>query len=137
MARSLRHHPLLKYFGVFFDRSLGMEDQINLISIQCLYQLCNIGRIRKLITENVCKTLVCSFATSRLNYGNASLYWLSLNSVSRLQIIQIQRLEIYQGQEHDHHWNFESSKSYLRLFLCPSRKVTFIYTALCKLYVPI
>ena len=65
-----------------------MDDQISSISKQCFYQLRNIGRIRKYITESACKTLVCSLVTSRLDYGNVLLYGLSSGSLSRLQRIQ-------------------------------------------------
>lgn len=78
--------------GVFVDWTIHFDDQIikasssvknmyswygrpdSLISKQCFYQLCNIGSIRELITENAFKVLVCSLGTSRLDYGNALLY---------------------------------------------------------------
>lgn len=78
----------VKNLGVLFDRSLGMIDQISLISKQCVYQLSNIDRIQKLTTKNYCKTLVCSLFTSRLDCGNASLYGLSSSSLSWPQRIK-------------------------------------------------
>lgn len=77
---------------VFLDWTINFDDQIieasssvknlyswygkpeSLISKQSFYQLCNIGSIRELITENAFKILVCSLVTSRLDYGNALLY---------------------------------------------------------------
>lgn len=78
--------------GVILDRTINFDDQIIeasssvknlyfwygrpkiLISKQCFNKLFKIGSIRELITENTFKVLVCSFVTSRLDYGNALLY---------------------------------------------------------------
>lgn len=78
----------VRNLGVLFDRMLTLDDQISSISKQCFYQLRNIGRIRKLISENACKTLVCTLVTSRLDYGNALLYGLGSSSLSKLHRIK-------------------------------------------------
>lgn len=93
----------VRNLGVLFDRTLTLDDQISSISKQCFYQLRNIGRIRKLISENACKTLVCSLVTSRLDYGNALLYGLSSSSLSKLQRIQNTAARIItRTKKHDH-----------------------------------
>ena len=58
------------------------------MSRACYYQLRNIGRIRPLITEDACKTLVCSLVTSRLDYANALLFGINTTEIAKLQRIQ-------------------------------------------------
>ena len=58
------------------------------MSRACYYQLRNIGRIRPLITEDDCKTLVCSLVTSRLDYANALLFGINTTEIAKLQRIQ-------------------------------------------------
>ena len=48
----------------------------------------NIGRIRSLITDDACKTLVCSLVTTRLDYGNALLYGTNSCVMNKLQRVQ-------------------------------------------------
>ena len=62
----------VKNLGIFFDRTLCM--QVSAITKSCYFQIRNIGRNRSYITEDACKTLVCSLIASRLDYGNALLY---------------------------------------------------------------
>lgn len=65
-----------------------MEHQASSISKACFYQIRNIGRIRTHITENACKTLVCSLVTSRLDYGNALLHGVNSSIITKLQRVQ-------------------------------------------------
>ena len=48
----------------------------------------NVGRIRPYITENACKTLVCSLVTSRLDYCNSLTNGLPASVIQRLHKIQ-------------------------------------------------
>ncbi|XP_063416213.1 uncharacterized protein LOC134697855 [Mytilus trossulus] len=77
-----------KNLGVYFEKTLTMDKQINAISKLCFNQIRNIGRFRPFITEEACKTLVCSLVTSRLDYGNALLYGLPATSIQRLKRVQ-------------------------------------------------
>ncbi|CAC5417004.1 unnamed protein product [Mytilus coruscus] len=79
----------VKNLGVYFDKTLAMDQQISATSKSCFYQIRNISRIRPFITENAAKTLVCSSVTSRLDYGNALLYGFPLNAIQRLQRVQL------------------------------------------------
>ena len=49
-----------------------MEKQVNAVTKSCYYHIRNIGRIWQYITEDACKTLVCSLVTSRLRKCSAS-----------------------------------------------------------------
>ncbi|XP_062609775.1 uncharacterized protein LOC134271589 [Saccostrea cucullata] len=93
----------VKNLGVFFDSVLNMDNQIRNITKSCYHQLRNIGRIRPLISESACKTLVCSLVTSRLDYGNALLYGICTSSLTKLQRIQDTAARIItRTKKHDH-----------------------------------
>ena len=77
-----------KNLGIFFDKTLSMEQQVSAVPKSCYHQIRNIGHIRSYITENACKTLVCSLVTSRLDYGNALLYNVNSSVIARLQRVQ-------------------------------------------------
>lgn len=80
--------PCVKNLGVFFDSSLTMEKQVSSVAKSCFYQIRNIGRVRKFLTTDACKTLVHSLVTSRLDYGNALLYGITGGLLGRLQRVQ-------------------------------------------------
>jgi len=61
---------------------------VNYICKSCYYQIRNIGLIRKYINDETCKTLVQVLIISRLEYGNALLYYIPLSLTNRLQRVQ-------------------------------------------------
>ena len=65
-----------------------MEQQVSAVAKSYYHQIRNIGHIRSYITENTCKTPVCSFVTSWLDYGNALLYNVNSSVIARLQRVQ-------------------------------------------------
>ena len=71
--------------GIFFDKTLSMEQQVSAVAKSFYHQIRNIRYIRSYITENACKTLVCSLVTSRIDYGNALLYNMNSSVIARLQ----------------------------------------------------
>ena len=79
---------VVKNLDVYFDRTLSMEKQVNAVTKSCYYQIRNIDRIRQYITEDACKTLVCSLVTSRLDYGNALLFEVNSGLKYKLQRVQ-------------------------------------------------
>ena len=78
----------VKNLGVYFDKTLSMEQQASAVTKSCFYHIRNIGRIRSLISDDACKTLVCSLITSRIDYGNALLYGTTQSVTSKLQRVQ-------------------------------------------------
>ena len=100
---SLTNVSFVKNLGTFFDRTLCMQKQASAITKSCYFQIRNIGRIRLYITEDTCKTLVCSLVTSGLDYGNVLLYGVNTNIISKLQRVQntAARL-ITRSKKHDH-----------------------------------
>ncbi|XP_078330690.1 uncharacterized protein LOC144624664 [Crassostrea virginica] len=83
----VREVSSVKDLGVWVDKALSMQMQISSRSRACYYQLRNIGRIRPLITEDDCNTLVCSLVTSRLDYANALLFGINTTEIAKLQRI--------------------------------------------------
>lgn len=78
----------VKNLGVYFDHHLTMEKQVSSLLKSCYYNIYNIGRIRRTITTQACKTLVNSLVTSRLDYCNCLLYGLNKSELNRLQKVQ-------------------------------------------------
>ena len=78
----------VRNLGIIYDQRLTMESHISSISRTCSMYLYNIGRVRKYLTKDACKTLVHAFIISRLDYCNALLYGLPKSSIYRLQKIQ-------------------------------------------------
>ena len=79
---SARH---VKNLGVIQDSCLTMEQQTNAITKACYFQ---IGKIRRFITTDACKTLVHATITSRLDYANVLLYGLPQSLLAKLQRVQ-------------------------------------------------
>ena len=78
----------VKNLGVMFDSTLSMQDQVNSVCKSCYMHLRNISRIRCYLTPDVCKSLVNSLVTSRLDYCNATLYGLPNTMLRKLQQVQ-------------------------------------------------
>ena len=78
----------VKNLGVIQDSHLTLEKQINNVSRSCYHQIRNIGRIRRYITTDACRTLVQANVTSRLDYANSLYYGLPNTLLSRLQMVQ-------------------------------------------------
>ena len=55
----------VKNLGMYFDKTISMEQQASAITISCFQQIRNIGRIRSLISVDACRTLVSSLVISR------------------------------------------------------------------------
>ena len=80
--------PFVKNLGVHFDKALNMRKHLSALVKSCFAQIRTIGRIRPYLTESACKTLVATLVTSRMDYGNAILYGINNNVLSKLQRVQ-------------------------------------------------
>ena len=67
---------------------LSMEKQVNNITRACYYQIRRIGKIRRSIATDACRTLVQETLTSRLDYANVLLYGIPQTLLNRLQRVQ-------------------------------------------------
>ena len=77
--------PYAKNLGAYFDRTLSMENQCNVIARSCFFHIRNIGCIRHFISEDACKMLVNALVIYRLDYGNALLYGRTKKLTDKLQ----------------------------------------------------
>ena len=66
--------PHIKNLGVTLDNALSMESYVRTVSKTCRYHLRNISRIRHVLSDDACRTIIQALVTSRLDYSNALLY---------------------------------------------------------------
>ena len=78
----------VKNLGVTLDTALSMESHVRTVSKTCRYHLRNISRIRHVLSEDACRTIIQALVTSRLDYANALLYGLPEKITSHLQRVQ-------------------------------------------------
>lgn len=122
----------VKNLGVYFDQSLSMTKQISAVSKSCYHQIRNIGRIRKYITTDACKTLMCSLVTSRLDYGNALLFGLPTCQLQRLQRVQNTAARVVsRTRKTDHITPVLKSLHWLPIFYrCQYKLLLYVFKAL-------
>ena len=78
----------VKNLGFFLDSNLTIEHQIKHVVKKCFFNICNIGKIGKVLTVESCKVLVNSQVISHLDYCNAIYYGLPSYLILRLQRVQ-------------------------------------------------
>ncbi len=78
----------VRNLGVMFDCGMTMGAQVSNITRSANHQLINIGRARKMLTDEATKLAVHTLVTSRLDYCNSLLIGISDNHLQRLQNIQ-------------------------------------------------
>ena len=81
--------------GVTFDQFLNFDDYISGVCRSTHFYLRNIGRIRHLLSYDVCAQLIHAPISIRLDYCNSLLYNLAKSSIERLQKIQNQAARIF------------------------------------------
>ena len=80
--------PVVRNLGVMFDRELSMKDQVTNICRQSMASIRRIGKIRNVVDDDLCKTLINQLVTSRLDYCNSLLSGIPAVQLQRLQRIQ-------------------------------------------------
>ena len=78
----------VRNLGVVFDTSMKMNEHISHLSAVVNFHLWNLWRIRRFIDKETCHSAVRALVTSRLDYGNALLYGITSQNLSRLQRLQ-------------------------------------------------
>ncbi len=78
----------VRNLGVIFDDQLTFKDHIAKTARSCRFALHNIRKIRPFRTERAAQLLVQALVISRLDYFNALLAGLPLNTIKPLQMIQ-------------------------------------------------
>jgi len=74
--------------GVIMDSRLSMEAHINQVTSSCYFNLRNIGKIRRNLTEEATITLVQALVVSKLDSLNAILYGVPDKLIRKLQLVQ-------------------------------------------------
>ena len=77
-----------KNLGVLFDSSLSYQQHVGNVCKKAYFQIHNIGRKRKFLTTECCKTLVNTLVTVHLDYCNSLLYGLPQMLLGRLERVQ-------------------------------------------------
>ena len=126
---SIESVPCVKNLGVFFDQHLTMEKQVSGVVKSCNFQLCNIGRIRRFLTTEACKTMVNSVITSRLDYGNCVLHGVNKTTLDRLQRVQNTAARIItRTSKREHITPILAELHWLPVFYRPQFKIlTYVY----------
>ena len=78
----------VRNLGVVQDQSLTMEKHVSSVTRACYSQIRLIGKIRKYITTDACRSLCQSTVIARLDYANVLLYGLPKSLLRRLQLVQ-------------------------------------------------
>ena len=76
--------------GVIFDQFHNFDEYISDVCRSTHFHLRNIGRIRHLLSCDVCAQLIHALISIRLDYCNSLLYNLPKSSIERLQKIRNQ-----------------------------------------------
>ena len=77
--------PVVRNLGAYFDTTLNMEKHTSAVSKSCYFHIRNIGRIRNLVDDNTCKTLMHALVTTRLDYANALMIGVPVKVIQKLQ----------------------------------------------------
>ena len=78
----------IRNLGVMFDSGMTMAAQVSDIVKSANFHLVNIGRARRLLTDDATKLAIHTLITSRLDYCNSLLIGISLRLQRKLQNIQ-------------------------------------------------
>jgi len=78
----------LKSLGVISDPRLTFERQVSSVCKACNYHIWALRHIRRVLPQDVAKTLASSIVTSRLDYCNGVLYGTPNSATQKLQKVQ-------------------------------------------------
>jgi hypothetical protein len=83
--------------GVMFDDVACMERHVSNVVKSVMFNIREIGRIRKFLTYDATQTLINAFVTSRLDYSNALLVGLPQTVLIKLQRAQNASARVVKG----------------------------------------
>ena len=85
---SLASSSTVRNLGVIFDQNLSFDADVKQVFRTAFFHLCNIVKIRNILSQSDAEKLVHAFDTSRLNYCNSLLLGCPTYSLKSLQLIQ-------------------------------------------------
>ena len=78
----------VRNLGAWFDPELTMNTHVNKLCSAAYFQLFNLRRIRRYLSQATCEQLVHAFITSRIDYCNSLLYGLPAKQLDKIQRVQ-------------------------------------------------
>ena len=84
----------IRFLGIILDKELDMKKFIASKARTAYFSIQKIKKIRKYLTEDETKMLICSMVLSHLDYGNSILVNLPKSTLKPLQSIQIYKAKI-------------------------------------------
>ena len=93
----------VKNLGSYLDSEMSMDRQISETSRKCWAQISSIGKIRKYLDTDSCKTLVNATVTSNLDYCNGLLVGCTTTRVKKLQKVQNASARLIKGGDREEH----------------------------------
>ena len=88
---------VVRNLGVYIDNRLSMKNHILHVVKTCNYHIRNIAFIRKYLSEDTLKTVICNHVLSRLDYCNSVYYGLPNYLLRKLQSIQNRAARLIKG----------------------------------------
>jgi hypothetical protein len=73
--------------GVFFDKEMNLNSQVNNLCRSGFYHIRNLSAIRNILDMDSAKLAANAFVTSTLDYGNSLLYGLPKTKINKLQVM--------------------------------------------------
>lgn len=95
--------------GVILDPHLSMENHISQLCQRCFYQLHRIRSIRRYLTVDSTRALVCSFVCGRIDYCNAIMYGINVSLRDNVQSVLNSAARLVAG-----YCRFDSISAYMR-----------------------
>jgi hypothetical protein len=93
----------VRNLGVMLDECMTMEKQIQATTKSCRYHLRSIGKIRRYLDTDACRTLVNALVTSRIDYANSLLYGVPQQQLRKLQLVQNSAARLILQKKPDEH----------------------------------
>ena len=93
VAGTVSEEPV-RILGAMFDLNFTMVSRLNSVVKKASFHLRNIGKVRKLLTEDATKKVVQNLVISRINYCNALLSGIQQETLAKLQRLQNQAARI-------------------------------------------
>ena len=88
---------VVRNLGVYVDDKLSMKNHILYIARICNYHIRNIAFIKKYLSEDTLKTVICNHVLSRLDYCNSVYYGLPNYLLRKLQNVQNRAARLIKG----------------------------------------